>query len=160
MKRGTIIEAFKLINGIKMNVVSDKDTRSAITLNYLSMYKVAQENDEEAKRVYEKLFEGKEEDLRAVAELRQKFMSATKNEEKNAIIKELGDNYKHIFELEAEFNKIFADRSNEEVDIKVAKLDREAFVNACADSGVEFTMVDIIRLEDFFKVEEDKDTNE
>lgn len=156
MKRGTIIEAFKLINGIKMNVVSNKDTRNAIIANHLAMYKIAQENDEEAKKVFEKLFEGKEEDVRKVAELRQKFMSATENAERADIVKELNDNYKQIFELESEFNKTFAERNEEDVDIKVVKFDREAFVNACADSGVEFTMVDIIRLEDIFKSEEEQ----
>ena len=53
MKRGTIIEAFKLINGIKMNVVSDKATRSAVISNHLMMYKIAQENDEEVKKIYD-----------------------------------------------------------------------------------------------------------
>lgn len=156
MKRGTIIDAFKLINGIKMNVVSDKDTRNAIIANHLAMYKIAQENDEEAKKVFEKLFEGKEEDVRKVAELRQKFMGATEKEERITIVKELNDNNKQIFELESEFNKIFAERNEEDVDIKVVKFDREAFVNACADSGVEFTMIDIVRLDDIFKSEEEE----
>lgn len=156
MKRCTIIEAFKLINGIKMNVVSNKDTRNAIIANHLAMYKIAQENDEEAKKVFEKLFEGKEEDVRKVAELRQRFMSATENAERADIVKELNDNYKQIFELESEFNKTFAERNEEDVDIKVVKFDREAFVNACADSGVEFTMIDIVRLDDIFKSEEEE----
>lgn len=155
MKRCTIIDAFKLINGIKMNVVSNKDTRNAIIANHLAMYKIAQENDEEAKKVFEKLFEGKEEDVRKVAELRQRFMSATENAERADIVKELNDNYKQIFELESEFNKTFAERNEEDVDIKVVKFDREAFVNACADSGVEFTMIDIVRLDDIFKSEEE-----
>ena len=157
MKRGTIIDAFKLINGIKMNVVSNKDTRNAIIANHLAMYKIAQENDEEAKKVFEKLFEGKEEDVRKVAELRQKFMNATENEERADIVKELNDNYKQIFELESEFNKTFAERNEEDVDIKVVKFDRDAFVNACADSGVEFTMIDIVRLDDIFKCEDEKE---
>lgn len=158
MKRGTIIDAFKLINGIKMNVVSNKDTRNAIIANHLAMYKIAQENDEEAKKVFEKLFEGKNEDLQKVAELRQEFNTeGATNERKLAIVKELNDNYKHIFELESEFNKTFAERNEEDVDIKVVKFDREAFVNACADSGVEFTMIDIVRLEDIFKCEDEKE---
>lgn len=160
MKRGTIIEAFKLINGIKMNVVSDKATRSAVISNHLMMYKIAQENDEEVKKIYEKLFEGKEEDMKKVAELRQDFMNATTNEERGAIVNELNDNYKHIFELEAEFNKTFAERNEEEVAINLAKFDREAFVNACADSGVEFTMSTILRLEEIFKDEDGGETKE
>lgn len=158
MKRGIIIEAFKFLNGVKMNAVTDKETRGAIISNHLMMYKIAQENEEAVKKVYEKLFEGKNEDLQKVAELRQEFNTeGTTNERKLAIVKELNDNYKHIFELEAEFNKAFIERNEEEVDVKVVKFDREAFVNACADSGVEFTMVDIIRLEDIFKSEDDKE---
>lgn len=155
MKRSTIIEAFKLINGIKMNVVTDKETRSAIISNHLMMYKVAQAHDEEVKKIYEKLFEGKEEDLKKVAELRQEFMNAKTSEERGAIIKELNDNYAHIFELEKEFNDTFANKAEEEVEINLVKFNKEMFINACADSGVEFTMTDIVRLDEIFKKEEE-----
>lgn len=155
MKEGKIIEAFKLLNGIKMNVVSDKETRSAIISNHLQMYKVAQAHDEEVKKIYEKLFEGKEEDLKKVAELRQEFMNAKTSEERGAIIKELNDNYAHIFELEKEFNDAFAKKAEEEVEINLVKFNKEVFINACADSGVEFTMTDIVRLDEIFKKEEE-----
>lgn len=155
MKEGKIIEAFKLLNGIKMNVVSDKETRSAIISNHLQMYKVAQAHDEEVKKIYEKLFEGKEEDLKKVAELRQEFMNAKTNEERGAIVKELNDNYAHIFELEKEFNDTFAKKAEEEIEINLVKFNKEMFINACADSGVEFTMTDIVRLDEIFKKEEE-----
>ena len=155
MKEGKIIEAFKLLNGIKMNVVSDKETRSAIIGNHLQMYKVAQAHDEEVKKIYEKLFEGKEEDLKKVAELRQEFMNAKTNEERGAIVKELNDNYVHIFELEKEFNDTFAKKAEEEIEINLVKFNKEMFINACADSGVEFTMTDIVRLDEIFKKEEE-----
>lgn len=155
MKEGKIIEAFKLLNGIKMNVVSDKETRSAIIGNHLQMYKVAQAHDEEVKKIYEKLFEGKEEDLKKVAELRQEFMNAKTNEERGAIVKELNDNYAHIFELEKEFNDTFAKKAEEEIEINLVKFNKEMFINACADSGVEFTMTDIVRLDEIFKKEEE-----
>ena len=155
MKEGKIIEAFKLLNGIKMNVVSDKETRSAIISNHLQMYKVAQAHEEEVKKIYEKLFEGKEEDLKKVAELRQEFMNAKTNEERGAIVKELNDNYAHIFELEKEFNDTFAKKAEEEIEINLVKFNKEMFINACADSGVEFTMTDIVRLDEIFKKEEE-----
>lgn len=155
MKEGKIIEAFKLLNGIKMNVVSDKETRSAIIGNHLQMYKVAQAHDEEVKKIYEKLFEGKEEDLKKVAELRQEFMNAKTNEERGVIVKELNDNYAHIFELEKEFNDTFAKKAEEEIEINLVKFNKEMFINACADSGVEFTMTDIVRLDEIFKKEEE-----
>lgn len=155
MKEGKIIEAFRLLNGIKMNVVTDKETRSAIISNHLQMYKVAQAHDEEVKKIYEKLFEGKEDDIQKVAELRNKFMNATTNEERGEIIKELNDNYAHIFKLEKELNDTFEKRAEEDIEISIVKFDKELFINACADSGVEFTMENILRLEDIFKGEEE-----
>ena len=154
MKEGKIIEAFRLLNGIKMNVVTDKETRSAIISNHLQMYKVAQAHDEEVKKVHEKLFEGKEEDLRKVAELRQSFMNATTDEERARLVKELADNYSHIFALEREFNDVFVAKAEEDVELNVVKFDKAKFIDACADSGVEFTMTDIVRLEEIFKEEE------
>ncbi len=155
MKEGKIIETFKLLNGIKMNVVTDKETRGAIISNHLKMYKVAQAHDEEVKKIYEKLFEGKEEDMKEVAKLREKFMNAKTQEERGSIVKELNDKYAHIFELEREFNEAFAKKGEEEIEISLVKFDKEKFINACADSGVEFTMSDIIRLEEIFD-DEDK----
>lgn len=151
MKKGKIIEAFRLLNRIKMNVVADKETRSAIISNHLQMYKVAQAHDEEVEKVHEKLFEGKEEDLRKVAELRQSFRNATTDEERAMIVKELIDNYSHIFEIERELNEIFAKKADEDIEINLIRFDKEHFINACVDSGLEFSMSDIIKLEEIFK---------
>lgn len=158
MKEGKIIETFKLLNGIKMNVVTDKKTRGAIISNHLKMYEVAQAHDEAVKKIYEKLFEGKEEDMKKVGELRENFMNAKTQDERASIIKELNDKYSHIFAIEREFNETFAKKAEEEIEINVVKFDKEKFINACADSGVEFTMSDIIRLEEIF--EDDKRSEE
>ena len=161
MKRGKIIEAFRLINGIKMNVVTDKETRSAIIGNHLQMYKMAENHDNEVKEAYKKLFEGKEEDAQKVNELRQEFNTVgTTDERKIEIVKELTETYRPIIELEVEFNKVVEDMLNQDVDLNIVKLDKEAFVNACADSGIEFTMVNILRIEEIFKSEEVEDTKE
>lgn len=157
MKRGQVIEAFRLINGIKMNVVSDKETRKAIISNHLQMYKVAEAHDNEVKEVYKKLFDGKEEDVAKVNELRQEFnTSETTIERKNEIVKDIIENYRHVIELETEFNTTIAARLDEEVDINLVKFNKDEFTNACADSNLEFTMLDILRIEDIFNEDEDK----
>ena len=160
MKRGFIIEAFRLINGIKMNTVQDKATRSAIIGNHLQMYKVAEKHENEAKEVYKKLFEGKEEDARKVNELRQEYNSTgVSNERKVEIVKEISTAYTPILELEQELNAAINGMLAEEVEVKIIPFNKESFVNACADSNLEFTMIDIIRLNDLFeeeKIVEDK----
>ena len=161
MKRGKIIEAFRLINGIKMNVVTDKETRSAIISNHLQMYKMAENHENEVKEAYKKLFEGKEEEAQKVNELRQEFNTVgTTDERKIEIVKELTETYRPIIELEVEFNKVVEDMLNQDVDLNIVKLDKEAFVNACADSGIEFTMIEILRIEDIFKKEEVEESKE
>ena len=151
MKKGKIIEAFRLLNRIKMNVVVDKETRAAIISNHLQMYKIAQAHDEEVKTVYEKMFEGKEADMKKVAELRIEYRMSTDVEKQAGIVKELSENYSHIFELERELNEIFAKKADEDIDINLIKFDKEHFINACIDSGLEVSMSDIIKLEEIFK---------
>lgn len=156
MKRGQIIEAFRLISGIKMNVVSDKETRKAIISNHLQMYKLAESHDNEVKEVYKKLFEGKEEEMSKVNELRQEFNSSDATQERKiAIIKELTTDYKNILELEGEFNVTIENLINEDVDVDLVPFNKEEFVDACANSNLEFTMNDIVRLEGIFAKEDE-----
>lgn len=150
MKRGKIIEAFKLVNSIKMNTVKDKETRSAIISNHLSMYKVAQMHDEEVKSVYALLFEGKEADMKHVSDLRQEYRLTSDPETQAKIVKDLSENYAHIFELEKEFNDIFAQKADEDIDINIVKFDKAVFIDACVESGIEITMRDIVFFEELF----------
>jgi hypothetical protein len=152
MKRSTIIEAFKLINGIKMNVVTDKETRASILKNHMLMYKVVKDGDEELKKVYEKLFEGKEEDLHRVVALRQEFhLSETTNERREEISKIIITDLKHILELEAELNSIFEERNEENIEINFIKMDMQEFVNACVESNIIVAPLDIAEISELFK---------
>lgn len=150
MKRRTVLDAFRFINGIKMNVVSDKETRAAIISNHLKMYKVAEEHEVELKKMYDKLFEDKEEDMQKLHALRGEFHTTESEERRGEIVKEISENYSEHISLENEFNEFFEKRLNEELDVELVKFDKEAFINACADSGIEFTMIDIAKVEELF----------
>lgn len=150
MKRRIVLDAFRFINGIKMNVVSDKETRAAIISNHLKMYKIAEEHETELRKMYDKLFEGKEEDMQKLHALRGEFHTAGTEERRGEIVKEISENYSEHIALENEFNEFFENRLNEELDIELVKFDKEVFINACADSGMEFTMIDIAKVEELF----------
>lgn len=153
MKRKTILEAFRFINGIKMNVVSDKKTRSAIISNHLKMYKVVEKHDEEVKKVYEKLFEGKEDDVQKLYSLRTEYNNGATVERQGEIIEDISKNYSEIIKLENEFNEAFSKISEEEIDVQIVKMDQVEFISACVDSGIEFSMNEMARLSELFEEE-------
>lgn len=150
MKRGIIIEAFRFVNGIKMNVVYDKETRSAIISNHLKMYRIVEQHEDEVKKLYDKLFEGKTEDVQALHVLRGEYNSGVSVERQGEIVEEISNNYSELIKLEHEFNDAFNKLNEEDIDIDIIKMNKESFINACADSGIEFSMIEMMKIGEIF----------
>ena len=154
MKKAKIIEAFRFINGIKLNVVSDKETRSAIISNHLKMYKIVEQHEAEVKKVYEKFFDGKTEEIQVLYNLRNEFNSDATDERKKEIVESIMKDHADLLAVEKEFNETYSNMLNEEVEVNITKLNQESFINACADSNLDFSMTEIIALDELFKEEE------
>lgn len=155
MKRSTVLEAFRFVNGIKMNVVSDKETRSALISNHLKMYKIVEKHEEEVKKIYEKLFEGKEEEMQRLYSLRAEYNNGASVERQGEIVEDISKNYTELIKLENEFNETFAKLADEEIDVVLVKMDEVEFVSAVVDSQIEFTMSEMAKLSELFKTSED-----
>lgn len=154
MKKAKILEAFRFINGIKLNVVEDKETRSAIISNHLKMYKIVENHEAEVRKVYEKFFEGKTEEVQKLYNLRNEFNSDATDDRKKEIVEEIMKDYSDIIKLEGEFNETYNNMLDEDIDLSVVKLNQEPFISACVDSGIDFSMAEIIKLDDLFKDDE------
>lgn len=155
MKRSTVLEAFRFVNGIKMNVVSDKETRFALISNHLKMYKIVEKHDEEVKKIYEKLFEGKEDEMQRLYSLRAEYNNGASVERQSEIFEDISKNYTELIKLENEFNETFAKLADEEIDVVLVKMDEVEFVSAVVDSQIEFTMSEMAKLSELFKTSED-----
>jgi hypothetical protein len=150
MKRGKIVGIFRFLGGFKLNKISNKEVRSFIMSNHLCMNRVVKEHDEDIKEMQQRLFEGKEEELRKLHELRNKYNASNDKEEKADIVKIIHDNYAPILELEKEFNDFFSKKFEEDVDIKITKCDMEDFIEACVECEVDITTSDLMEIAEMF----------
>lgn len=150
MKKSKIIAIFRFLSGIKVSKIKDKDVRSAIIGNHLQMYKIAEEYDSDIKEIQKKLFEGKDEDVKALNDLREKYQNEKDEGKKNDIVGIITDNYKEILNLEKEVADAIGTRLKEEKEINIKKVNKDAFIDALVDAEVDVTPSDLIELSDLF----------
>lgn len=151
MKKSKIIAIFRFLSGIKVSKIKDKDVRSAIIGNHLQMYKIAEEYDSDIKEIQKKLFEGKDDDVKALNDLREKYKIEKDEEKKKDIIAIISDNYGEILALEKEMSDTIETRLKDEKEINIKKVSKDAFVDALVDAEVDVTPSDLIELSDLFE---------
>ncbi|MGN1155863.1 MAG: hypothetical protein ACI4TK_06775 [Agathobacter sp.] len=153
MKKSKIIAVFRFLSGIKVSKIKDKDVRSAIISNHLQMYKIVEEYESDIKEIQKKLFEGKDEDIKALSDLREKYKNEKDEEKKKDIIGIITDNYGEILNLEKEMTEALESRLNEEKELNLKKVNRDDFIDAIVEAGEDVTTSDLVELTDLLSEE-------
>lgn len=151
MKKSRVIEIFRFLGNIKINKITNKEVRSAVISNHLQMYNIAKQYEEDVKELQKRLFEGKEEEIQKLNELREKFNSETNEDVKRDLIKTITSEYKDILNLEMEFNNEASKQLNVEVELNLKKVKQDDFVETCIEADVDITGRDLISLTDLFE---------
>lgn len=150
MKKSKIIAVFRFLSNIKVSKIKDKDVRAAIIANHLQMYKIAEEYESDIKEIQKKLFEGKDEDVKSLNELKEKYNLEKDEDKKNEIVKVIKDNFGEILKLEKEVADAIETRLKEEKEINIKKVNKDAFIDALIDAEIDVTPSDLIELSDLF----------
>lgn len=151
MKKSRVIEIFRFLGNIKINKITNKEVRSAVISNHLQMYNIAKQYEEDVKELQKRLFEGKEEEIQKLNELRDKFNSETNEDIKRDLIKTITSEYKDILNLEMEFNNEASKQLNVDVELNLKKVKQDDFVETCVEADVDITGRDLISLTDLFE---------
>ena len=151
MKKSRVIEIFRFLGNIKINKITNKEVRSAVISNHLQMYNIAKQYEEDVKELQKRLFEGKDEEIQKLNELREKFNSETNEDVKKNLIKTITSEYKDILNLEMEFNNEASRQLNTEVELNLKKVKQDDFVETCIEANVDITGRDLISLTDLFE---------
>ena len=123
---------FEFLSKLKLNKFT-KDVRIAVLKNYTELFTAYKEQETKIEELKKKVFS--EEDLMAIQE---------SIENKLPLSKELLDKNN-------EYNSVLTELFESEYDIKITKISEEDFANCLADSEVEFTPLDIVRLKPILK---------
>jgi peptide methionine sulfoxide reductase MsrA len=148
MKKSRIISIYNFLSNIKLNKVTNKEVRSAIISNHLQMYNINEQYNKDVQELQKRIFEGKEEDINVVNNLRNKFKNA-KEEDRPSIVSEILE-HKEFLKLEEEFNTEVYNLLNQEIDLNFKTCSQEDFVETCVEANVDITSDDLIVLTDLF----------
>lgn len=151
MKKSRVIEIFRFLGNIKINKITNKEVRSAVISNHLQMYNIVKQYEEDVKELQKRFFEGKEEEIQKLNELREKFNSETNEDIKRDLIKTITSEYKDILNLEMEFNNEASKQLNVDVELNLKKVKQDDFVETCVEADVDITGRDLISLTDLFE---------
>lgn len=150
MKKNQVISIYRLMSNIKVSRIKNKEIRKAIIKNHLMLYKITKEHDDDINELHKRLFEGKEDEQKELAVLREKFSSETNEENKLEIINKIKTDFKDLILLEVEFSEEAQRLLNEDVDISLVKMDQDEFIDAAVDAEVDITNSDLIILQEMF----------
>lgn len=151
MKKGKLITYFRLLSGMNLSKIENKEVRSAIISNHLMMYRLVQQHDEDIKELQKKLFEGKDEEIMALNKLREEYRDTADEAKKKEIVDKIMADHQPILQLEGELNGLLKEKLEEDVDITIKKVAQEDFVEACVKAEVDITPADLIVLDDLIE---------
>lgn len=150
MKKEQIVSYFYFLNGINLSKIEDKAIRSAVISNHMMMYRIVKEHEEDVKELQKKLFEGKESEIGALNDLRERFRNEVDEAKKADIVKKIVDEHASTLALEKEYTEALSTKMKEEKEITLKKVNQDDFVDACVSADINITPSDLIALENLF----------
>ena len=149
MKIREIIETQNFINRIKLNKF-DKDIRLALVKNYPILDKAIKEYNEYRESLQKKIFEGKDEDITKVQEIRSRLNQKSTFEEIRQAESDLQP-YKEFLELEMEFATLITQKLEEDLDLSLSYINKDEFIENLVKADIDFTFVDLLKINILFE---------
>lgn len=134
MTNKELISIFNLLSSIKLNKVSDKETRSAILANHMALYKLNKGVNDDVEELRKRFFEGKEAELKKYIALQD----AGKTDELDPKMRE----------LVIEFNTEYGNLMSSHADVSLKKIDADSFVDALAEQNIDITLEELARMQE------------
>lgn len=148
MKKVNVLNCKDFLSNLKLNKF-DKETRAAIIANSMIANKIAKDFNETVEGARTRYTEGLDSEIELLASLRNKYRSASV-EEKLEIESEILEKCVGALTAESELAE-FANRMlNEEVTESFIKINKESFVDQCADADIEITAMLLDQISELF----------
>lgn len=123
---------FEFLSKLKLNKF-EKDTRIAILKNYTEMFTPYKEQEAKMEELKKKIFT--DDDLKSIQEAVENKTNLSQD----------------LINKNTEYNSVLTSLFDSECDIKITKVSEEKFVEGLANSDIDFTPIDIVRLKPIFE---------
>lgn len=150
MKKEQAINIYRLMTGIKVSKIKNKEVRKTIIKNHLALYKATKEYDDDVSELRKKFFDGKEDEQKQLTELREQFQSETTPENRLAIVNRIKNEFGELVSIEQEFSEEVQGLLDDEANVSLTKLGQDEFIAAAVDADFDITNADLITLQEMF----------
>lgn len=157
IKKSDAYTLYNVVSGIRLNVVKDRETRTAVLRNYTTLKPLHDGQMDSLKEARTKLFEGRDEEVENLESLRREY-----NDEKTAearrreILETITRDYAELLSLEKEYREFSDKLGEEEVDVELTCMSLDVFMDALSDSGMSFSAADMTNEPVTFIVKQDE----
>lgn len=148
MKRANVLNFTQFLANLKLNKF-DKEIRAAIIINSMIANKISKDFDETVENARSRYKEGLETEIETLVSLRNKC-STVSAEEKDVVEKEIVKKCSSALKAESELNEFVANLLNEDVSESFIKINKDNFVNQCADADIDITVNLLDQLSEMF----------
>lgn len=149
MKTVNVLNFNQFLSNLKVNKF-DKEIRFAIIKNSILANNLVKQFEDSVKSANERvLSEINEEEVNLLNEYRTKYKTAS-DEEKSIILQLIVNDCKNALTAEHELNETVKRLSEEEVNEVFVKMDKNNFINQCADADIDITPAMLVELEELF----------
>lgn len=148
MKKVNVLNCKDFLSNLKLNKF-DKETRAAIITNSMIANKIAKDFNETVEEARTRYAEGLDSEIELLVSLRNKYQSASV-EAKLEIEGEILEKCTEALAAERELTEFINGILNEEVTESFIKINKESFVNQCADADIEITAMLLDQISELF----------
>lgn len=149
MKKENVLNFNDFLSNLKLNKF-DKEIRSAIVHNSILASKIVKDMQETFDTARKRFEEGCESEIELLIKYRNQYSTATP-EEKVSIVKSIAEECPNALIAERDLNDFVNGILTEEVSDEFVKIDRDLFVDQCAEADVDITTKMLENLVELFK---------
>ena len=148
MKKYEIVNLFNYFSNLKLNKFSKK-LRSKLVHNFDLIGDVKNRTDADVNGIRMKLFSEDIENIQKLITYRQEFESASEAD-KIKINNKIESECQPALKIELDFIKQVNDLYNQEIDLKLEKIEKELFVEECVNAGIDITLSELTVISSIF----------
>lgn len=149
MKKVDVLNCKEFLSDLKLNKF-DKEIRTAIVTNSMVANRISKDFNEATKEATSRYTKDIESEVGTLEMLRNKYQSAS-SEEKIEIEKEIIEKCPNALTAEKELNEFINNMLNEEVTESFIKIDKETFIDQCAEANIDITVNMLELFNELFK---------
>lgn len=148
----TVREALRAYNELSTVKLTkfDKELRKAAVCNFAALTKVSKDHQQYQESIKEKIFEGMNDEITVVSELRSRMSAAKTREELTELNRQIICEHGAFLKAEEEYGKLIKENEQSTVEVNLTTVDMDKWIDSLVSAEIDFTPANINNLNCMF----------